>query len=102
MNKQVYSPTDLVLNSDHSVYHLHLVNEHIADYVLLVGDQERVNQISKHFDRIEVKINNREFVTHTGFIGDKRITALSSGIGTDNMDIVINELYAAVNIDPFS
>lgn len=92
--------SELILNSDGSVYHLHLKGGHIADTVLLVGDQERVERISKHFDHIEFKIQNREFITHTGLFKGKRISVISTGIGTDNIDIVINELDAAVNIDP--
>ena len=79
------------------VYHLNLLPEHIAKDIFLVGDQARVSEISKHFDRIEYKIANREFVTHTGYIGHKRISAVSTGIGTDNVDIVLNELDALVN-----
>ncbi len=94
-----FSDTDLILNPDGSVYHLHLRDEHIADHVIIVGDQGRVAQISKHFDKTETKIQNREFVTHTGYIGQNRITVLSTGIGTDNIDIAINELDAAINID---
>jgi len=94
--------TELVLNPDGSVYHLQLLNKHIADVVLLVGDQNRVKQISQHFSEIEFKIENREFITHTGFYKGKRITAISSGIGTDNVDIVMNELFAAVNINPLT
>src|SRR3954469_22240511 len=92
--------SELVLNKDGSVYHLHLKDEHIADNIIVVGDQGRVEVISKYFDKIEFKISNREFVTNTGTFKGKRITALSTGIGTDNIDIVINELDAAVNIDP--
>ena len=91
--------SELVLNDDGSIYHLQLHSEQIADTILVVGDQGRVQQISKHFDRIEHKVVNREFVTHTGNIGNKRLTALSTGIGTDNIDIVMNELDALVNID---
>lgn len=94
------SESELILNADGSVYHLHVKNEHIADTVLLVGDPERVEKISRHFESTEVQISNREFVTHTGYYQGKRITAMSSGIGTDNIDIVINELHAAVNIHP--
>jgi uridine phosphorylase len=79
------------------VYHLNLLPEHIAKDIFLVGDQGRVSEISKHFDRIEYQIANREFVTHTGYIGHKRISAVSTGIGTDNVDIVLNELDALVN-----
>ena len=96
------SETDLILNSDGSAYHLHVREEHIADNVIVVGDQSRVEQISNYFDKLEVKIQNREFVTHTGRIGNNRITVLSTGIGTDNIDIAINELDAAINIDPKS
>ncbi len=99
MNTQGIPESELVLNKDGSVYHLHLRAEHIADTVLLVGDQGRVSRISQLFDHIEVKISNREFVTHTGTYKGRRFTALSTGIGTDNIDIAINELDAAVNID---
>ena len=92
--------TELILNPDKSVYHLHLKAEHIADTVLLVGDPGRVEKISGFFDRIDIKIHNREFMTHTGWYHGKRITALSTGIGTDNLDIVVNELDAAVNLNP--
>ncbi len=91
--------SELILNSDGSIYHLHLKPEHIADNILLVGDPGRVKMISKHFSKIEVEIQNREFYTHTGYYKGKRITALSTGIGTDNIDIVVNELDALVSID---
>jgi uridine phosphorylase len=91
--------SELVLNPDGSVYHLKLKPEHIADTVIVVGDQNRVETISKHFDNIEYSISNREFLTHTGTLNKKRITVLSTGIGTDNIDIVVNELDAAVNIN---
>jgi uridine phosphorylase len=97
MNK--IQETELILNPDGSIYHLHLQPGNVAETILIVGDQDRVTAISKHFDKIEFKIQNREFVTHTGFIGNKRITALSTGIGTDNIDIVLNEVDALVNID---
>ena len=92
--------SELILNRDGSVYHLHLKAEHIADTVIMVGDQGRVQQVSKYFDSIDHRIQNREFVTHTGTYRGVRISALSTGIGTDNIDIVLNELDAAVNIDP--
>ena len=76
--------TELILNADGSVYHLHLKNEHIADTVLLAGDPGRVERISSFFDSIEFTISNREFTTHTGMYNGKRVTALSTGIGTDN------------------
>lgn len=91
--------SELILNTDGSVYHLHLKPEHIADNVIVVGDPGRVALVSSFFDEIEVKIQNREFVTHTGIYNNTRITVISTGIGTDNIDIVINELDAAVNID---
>lgn len=91
--------SELIINPDGSIYHLHLRPEHIADDIIVVGDPQRVEIISNYFDNIEYKIHNREFVTHTGTINGKRITALATGIGTDNIDIVINELDAIVNID---
>ena len=92
--------SELILNQDGSVYHLHLQAEYIADTVIMVGDPGRVQQVSKYFDSIHHRIQNREFVTHTGDYKGIRITALSTGIGTDNIDIVLNELDAAINIDP--
>ncbi len=91
--------SELILNPDGSVYHLHLKPENIAENVIVVGDQGRVEMISKYFTNIEFKVQSREFVTHTGTFNGKRVTALSTGIGTDNIDIVMNELDAAVNID---
>ncbi|MEM7105640.1 MAG: nucleoside phosphorylase [Bacteroidota bacterium] len=99
MDQNYIPDSELVLNDDGSVYHLHLKPEHIADTVILVGDQGRVNLISSLFDHVEHKIKNREFITHTGIYKGTRITVLSTGIGTDNIDIVVNELDAAVNID---
>ncbi|RLD70212.1 MAG: phosphorylase [Bacteroidetes bacterium] len=93
------SHTDLILNPDGSIYHLHLLPGDIADHVILVGDPGRVKQVSSHFDHIELEKSNREFVTHTGSYKGKRITALSTGIGTDNIDIVLNELDALVNVN---
>jgi uridine phosphorylase len=91
--------SELIINPRGAVYHLDLRPEEIAGTVVTVGDPDRVKEISKHFDSIEVKRQHREFVTHTGFVGKKRLTVLSSGIGPDNIDIVINELDALVNID---
>ncbi len=91
--------SELILNADGSVYHLHLHPEDIADTILFVGDPERVPEVSKHFDKIELTKNKREFVTHTGYVGNKRLTVLSTGIGTDNIDIVWNELNILANID---
>lgn len=91
--------SELVLNENGSVYHLDLLPENISDTIVLVGDQDRVGKITKHFDTIEYAGQKREFLTHTGRIGSKRLTVLSTGIGTDNIDIVVNELDALVNID---
>ncbi|GAB1418707.1 nucleoside phosphorylase [Bacteroidales bacterium] len=91
--------SQLVLNADGSVYHLKLHPDQIADTILLVGDPNRVKMISQHFDKVEHQVANRELITHTGYYKDKRISALSTGMGTDNLDIVINELDALVNID---
>jgi len=93
------SKTDLITNRDGSIFHLHLLPDEIADTVLLVGDPARVRKVSSFFDRIETKRENREFVTHTGFYSGERISVLSTGIGTDNIDIVLNELDALANID---
>ena len=91
--------SELIINKDGSIFHLHLKPEDIADTVILVGDQGRVSTVSSYFDKIELKKHNREFITHTGYYKGKRISVLSTGIGTDNIDIVINELDAIVNID---
>ena len=91
--------SELVINADGSIFHLHLLPHQIADTILVVGDQGRVKQISKHFTEIEHVVENREFVTHTGYYKGKRISAVSTGIGADNIDIVVNELDALVNID---
>ena len=91
--------TELILNPDGSVYHLKLLPENIADNIIIVGDQGRVEEVSKFFDTVDFKVQNREFITHAGTFNGKRIMVLSSGIGTDNIDILVNELDAAVNID---
>jgi uridine phosphorylase len=93
------SETDLILNADGSAYHLNLLPGDIADTIITVGDPDRVGEVSKYFDSIELQKGKREFITHTGFIGKKRISVLSTGIGTDNIDIVFNELDALVNIN---
>lgn len=93
------SNADLIINHDGSIYHLNLLPEDIADTVITVGDPDRVSDVSRYFDRIELKKGKREFITHTGYLGAKRITVLSTGIGTDNIDIVLNELDALVNVD---
>ena len=91
--------TELILHPTQGVYHLHLMPEELANIVITVGDPDRVPLISKYFDRIEVRKQHREFVTHTGWFHGKRISVVSTGIGPDNIDIVLNELDALVNID---
>ena len=91
--------SEFILNSRGAIYHLDLKPEELAPTVILVGDPGRVEKISRYFDKIEHQNQHREFVTQTGFIGTKRLTVLSTGIGPDNIDIVINELDALVNID---
>jgi uridine phosphorylase len=91
--------SQLVLNSEGAVYHLNLHPDQLADDVLLVGDPGRVELIASFFDKIEVKRQNRELVTRTGYYNGKRITVMSTGMGTDNLDIVMNELDALANID---
>lgn len=91
--------SELIITPQGSVYHLDLRPEEIAPTVVLVGDPDRVKEVSKHFDSIEIKAQHREFISHTGYAGKKRLTVLSSGIGPDNIDIVMNELDALVNID---
>ncbi|MDF2853660.1 MAG: phosphorylase [Sphingobacterium multivorum] len=91
--------SELILNADGSIYHLNLLPEDLAGTVITVGDPDRVAKVSKYFDRIELKKGKREFITHTGYLGNKRLTVISTGIGTDNIDIVLNELDALANID---
>lgn len=91
--------SELILNPDGSVYHLNLLPEHIAHDIIFVGDQNRVEKITQHFDRIEFSQQKREFKTQTGYFKGKRMTVMSTGIGPDNIDIVMNELDALVNID---
>lgn len=95
----MFPETELILTKENRVYHINLKGEDIADDVIVVGDQHRVAQISKLFSKIEFKTEHREFVTHTGIFNGKRVTVLSTGIGPDNIDIVMNELDAAVNIN---
>ncbi len=92
-------PSELILNPDNSIYHLHLLPEDLAETIITVGDPDRVCEVSKYFDIIEVEKRHREFTTHTGTLEGKRFTVISTGIGTDNIDIVLNELDALVNID---
>ena len=91
--------SELILNPDGSVYHLHLRPDEIADTIITVGDPDRVGEVSRYFDEIEIKRRKREFVTHTGRLGNKRLSVISTGIGTDNIDIVFTELDALVNIN---
>ncbi len=93
------SASELVVNPDGSIYHLNLRPEHLADWVITVGDPGRVGAVSRYFDSLEAQIQKREFVTHTGRIGQKRVMVISTGIGPDNIDIVLNELDALANID---
>ena len=95
----IIAETELILTPENRIYHLNLSKDNIASDIILVGDPERVTAISKKFDTIECKIEHREFITHTGVYNNKRITVISTGIGTDNIDIVINELDALANID---
>ncbi|WP_310390943.1 nucleoside phosphorylase [Hymenobacter sp.] len=91
--------SELILNADGSIYHLNLLPDHISDTIITVGDPGRVAQVSRHFDSVEFEGAHREFVTHVGYYRGKRLTVLSTGMGTDNIDIVMNELDALVNID---
>ena len=91
--------SELILNSDGSVYHLRLRPEHIAPVIITVGDQDRVAKVSRYFDRVEYRVRKREFITHTGWLGNLRLSVVSSGIGPDNIDIVVNETDALFNID---
>ena len=91
--------SELIITPKGTIYHLDLHPEQLADTIITVGDPGRVPAVSRHFDRIEHRAAHREFISHTGFIGSKRITAVSTGIGADNIDIVLNELDALANID---
>lgn len=97
--KNVYPPSELIINDDGSVFHLHLRPEQLADRVILVGDPSRVSMVAAHFDIQECEVASREFHSITGSYKGKRITVLSTGIGCDNIDIVMNELDALANID---
>jgi uridine phosphorylase len=91
--------SELIINNRGAIYHLDLRPEEMANTVITVGDPGRVQEVSKHFDQIEFRCHHREFISHTGYIGKKRITVVSTGIGPDNIDIVLNELDAVANID---
>jgi uridine phosphorylase len=96
---QRIAESELILNDRGAIYHLNLLPEELASTIITVGDPDRVGLVSQYFDSIEVKQQHREFVSHTGRIGNKRITVISTGIGPDNIDIALNELDALVNID---
>lgn len=91
--------SELIINDRGAIYHLNLLPEELAQNIIVVGDPDRVKMVSRYFDNIEVNTRHREFVTHTGTVGKKRISVISTGIGTDNIDIVINEIDALVNIN---
>ncbi|MBS1555160.1 MAG: nucleoside phosphorylase [Bacteroidetes bacterium] len=93
------SETDLILNPDGSVYHLNLLPKNISETIIAVGDPSRVYMVSQYFDEVEFEMNKREFITHVGKYNNKRITVISTGIGTDNIEIFFTELDALVNID---
>ena len=97
--KEYFAPSELIINEDGSVFHLHLKPEQLADKVILVGDPGRVATVASHFDSKECEVESREFRTITGTYKGKRITVVSTGIGCDNIDIVMNELDALANID---
>lgn len=96
---QAIGTSELIINDRGAIYHLNVRPEEIADTIITVGDPERVASVSKYFDRVEHKLAHREFITHTGYIGQKRISVLSTGIGPDNIDIALNEIDALANIN---
>jgi uridine phosphorylase len=96
---QRIAESELIINSRGAIYHLDLRPEELSDTVIVVGDPDRVKKVSAFFDSIEYRSQHREFITHTGYIGKKRLTVMSTGIGPDNIDIAINELDALANID---
>ena len=96
---QAIGTSELIINDRGAIYHLNVRPEEIADTIITVGDPERVAEVSKCFDRVEHKLAHREFITHTGYIGQKRISVLSTGIGPDNIDIALNEIDALANIN---
>ena len=97
--KKFFAESELIINADGSAFHLHLRPEHLADKVILVGDPGRVRLVASHFDTVECEVSNREFHTITGTYRGKRLSVQSTGIGCDNIDIVVNELDALANID---
>jgi len=96
---KIFPASELILNEDGTIFHLHLKSEQLADTILLVGDPGRVDTIATYLQNVECRVSNREFVTVTGWYNDKRISVVGTGIGTDNIDIVLNELDALANID---
>lgn len=94
-----WNSANLIINEKGNIYHLDLNGEEIGDIVFLVGDPQRVEVVSQHFDRVEIKRSKREFTTHTGWIGNTRVSVMSTGISTSNIDIALNELDAIANID---
>lgn len=99
MNSKPIASSELIITPKGTVYHLDLHPDHLADTIITVGDPDRVASVSKYFDAMEHQAQHREFITHTGRIGNKRISVVSTGIGPDNIDIVLNELDALANID---
>lgn len=97
--KKYFPPSELIINDDDSIFHLHVKPEYLANKVILVGDPDRVELVASHFNKREYEAKSREFHTITGYYQDKRITVVSTGIGCDNIDIVMNELDALANID---
>ncbi|MCC7377862.1 MAG: phosphorylase, partial [Chitinophagaceae bacterium] len=96
---QPIAESELIINKRGAIYHLDVRPDELADTIIVVGDPGRVEKVSKHFDKVEHRLTHREFNTHTGYIGNKRISVISTGIGPDNIDIVFNELDALANID---
>lgn len=96
---QRIAESELILNSRGAIYHLDVCPDELGSIIITVGDPDRVGEVSKHFDKVEIKRHHREFVTHTGYLGKKRLSVVSTGIGPDNIDIVLNELDALVNIN---
>ena len=99
MEKRYFAESELIINSDGSVFHLHVKPEQLADKIILVGDPGRVSLVASHFQTKECEVESREFRTITGTYNGKRITVTSTGIGCDNIDIVLNEMDALANID---
>jgi uridine phosphorylase len=96
---QPFAETELIINKRGAIYHLDAKPGEIAGNIITVGDPARVKEVSKYFDKVDLELSHREFVTHTGWLGKKHLSVISTGIGTDNIDIVLNELDALVNID---